>query len=471
MEGTVEAPVSSRPAVRAAGLAARRPVVEPGRDVERVTAAVAVAALGVQKSVVDGVSVGVVVAVLLAPVWIRAFRSYRGGTVVVGLVALALANGALLTALRGSRLVFRPEAVGGASLLVQVGAGVGVLLWARTVLGNAAVAIWLGVGLTAWGVVNLDPGTNLWKYAVGMPLSVLLLGIAAYVDRTWVSVVALVALGGASLAFDARAFFAALVLCGVVYLWANLPGFSRSRNGWAGVVLMLVAVAGALYLLLSQLLVSGLLGSAAAERSQAQITESGSLILGGRPEIAATGALLEHRPVGFGFGVAPTQADVNAAKAGMAAINYDPNNGYVENYMFGGRIELHSVVGDLWATSGFAGLLVTAAIVGYSLFAVGRGVATRTGTAVVFFAAVWTLWNVPFSPLVGAVPVLVLLVGLTLDPVRAGDDDGRADPPGAATRPNPPTLGSLPPDENAPGDLPVSASSPGRSPGPVREEQ
>lgn len=428
-------------AVRAA--AARRPgppprtADVPGHDLERAAAVLAVAALGIGYDLADGVTAGLVVAVLLAPVWWRSFALYRGGVLVVALVGAALVNGLLLTVARGTRLYDHRNAYADVALLVGFVAGVGVVLWARRVVGDAVTAASLGAGLTLWGFADAAGETNLWKYAVGLPISVLLLGLAALTHRAWVSLAALAALALASLAFDSRAYFAAVLLAALVFVWRNLPSSQTARRGWARIVLLLLGVAGLLYLLLSQLLVSGVLGTAAAERSQAQIDASGSLILGGRPEIAAFGALLAHHPMGFGIGVVPSYLDVGAAKAGMVAINYDPNNGYVENFMFGGRFELHSIVGDLWATHGLVGLALAAALLVFTLFVLGRGVATRRGSAVLFFAAVWTLWNIAFSPLLVSVPVLFLLVGLALEPRAAVDAaSGGSARPGRATLPS-----------------------------------
>ena len=42
----------------------------------------------------------------------------------------------------------------------------------------------------------------------------------------------------------------------------------------------------------------------------------------------------------------------------MSALNYDPNNGYVEQYLFGQGYEVHSVLGDLWIHFGVAGALL-----------------------------------------------------------------------------------------------------------------
>ena len=102
------------------------------------------------------------------------------------------------------------------------------------------------------------------------------------------------------------------------------------------------------------------------------------------------------------------------AKTGMASVNYDPNNGYVEHFMFGGRIELHSVLGDLWAHYGLLGIALT----GYVAFLLVRGmsvaISTRRGVGVVIFLCCWTLWNLLFSPFYGSALTLVLALGLAL---------------------------------------------------------
>lgn len=66
---------------------------------------------------------------------------------------------------------------------------------------------------------------------------------------------------------------------------------------------------------------------------------------------------MREQPFGFDYGVSVGHSELQAAKSGMAALNYNPDNGYVERYMFGNNvIELHSVLGDLWAASGLVGI-------------------------------------------------------------------------------------------------------------------
>ena len=133
--------------------------------------------------------------------------------------------------------------------------------------------------------------------------------------------------------------------------------------------------------------------------------------------MAATRALLVHDPLGFGLGIVPSLADIVVAKTVMSAINYQTDNGYVENYMFGSQFEVHSVGGDLWALFGIPGLALAAVIGIWSIRTVVVGTTHGQGSALPLFLAVVTLWNIFFSPLLTSIPTLVLALGLIL-PVK-----------------------------------------------------
>lgn len=108
------------------------------------------------------------------------------------------------------------------------------------------------------------------------------------------------------------------------------------------------------------------------------------------------------------MGVVPNVADVNIAKSGMMAINYDPNNGYVERYMFGG-IEVHSVIGDLWLRCGLAGLVFALVMLGVIVFGAATRLANDNGRALTTFLAIQVTWDAMFSPFYyPAVQVLML---------------------------------------------------------------
>jgi hypothetical protein len=156
------------------------------------------------------------------------------------------------------------------------------------------------------------------------------------------------------------------------------------------------------------LILDGYLGAETQARSIEQLRTSGSLVLGGRPELAATFALMRDHPWGFGVGSVPTAADVQVAKEGMASIGYQPDNGYVERFMFGGHFELHSVVG----------LALVAVLLGVLVVGVVRQLAHGTASAILIFAAAQSVWNIFFAPFYSSVPFLVIAVALALVPVR-----------------------------------------------------
>jgi hypothetical protein len=189
----------------------------------------------------------------------------------------------------------------------------------------------------------------------------------------------------------------------------------RTRRGSViTVVVGLAALSLVVYNLGQTLVLDGYLGEAAQQRSLAQINTSGSLITGGRPELAATVALMQFRPLGYGNGTLPSLTDILVAKSGMAQLNYEPNNGYVENYMFGGQIELHSVIGDLWARFGLPGLAMSLFIGVLTVWCMSRQIAARRASPIVLFLAPIVLWNLAFGPLLTLSTILILSLGLGL---------------------------------------------------------
>jgi len=121
-----------------------------------------------------------------------------------------------------------------------------------------------------------------------------------------------------------------------------------------------------------------------------------------------------HRWWGFGSGVLPTTGDLAVAKSGLRSIGYDPDNGYVENYMFGGGFELHSAIGDLWAAFGAAGILLAVTLIVLILKNLGSAISRHTASALIIFLALKALWNFAFSPLYSTLPLLMLLLALML---------------------------------------------------------
>ena len=119
---------------------------------------------------------------------------------------------------------------------------------------------------------------------------------------------------------------------------------------------------------------------------------------------------------GHGVGIIPDARDVLVVKTGMASINFDPNNGYVDTYMLGSGFEMHSMFGDMWSRWGVAGLVLLGTILVLVLRGMIGGVAAGRANGLLLFLASWELWNAFFSPLLSAFPTTLLVLALVLDP-------------------------------------------------------
>ncbi len=388
---------------------------EAGR-LERIIGALVAFLLGLHFIVHAGVGLGDALALLLLPVWIPVLKRYRGSRIFLAVGAAAAVWGWILAsnAAHDGFAITSSVKVQTTTELIGIVAGVGALLWARGVLSASAIGAWFGAGMIVNGALYGQASGNAWKFIWAVPVSVLVISLAARRPGRFVGIIALLGLAVLSTVLDCRSYSAALVLSAILLLGTGRLTRSSKRPPWVFAAGLAAALAGGIYYLAQSLLVAGYLGAQEQARTIAQLQVSGSLILGGRPEISATWALMRFRPQGYGAGVVPRSEDILAAKTGMSGIGYDPNNGYVEKFMFGGHIELHSLVGDMWASFGLVGLLFTAMIAFLMIRSVSTYVAKRTGNCLVIFLCVWTLWNIGFSPLASSAPILILGAALVL---------------------------------------------------------
>ena len=407
---------------------------EPGADTTRayrqisvVLAVGVLALLGAQIHVQYTITAGAILSLALAPLWISALPLYRGARLFVGGGIVVLLSGLWLSELtKIDHAVATQYVISDAAILVGLLLTTCVIMWARTLVPLWVVGVAYGIGLTAGLFLNGGPsGVNVWKFGYALPVVVLVLSVcSALRRRRGVEVVALLVLAGYSALNDSRSLFAELGLTATLVVWQLIP---RGRTLKVGVARTLIGFAAAMlaaYNIGTSLLIDGYLGSDAQTRTVAQIDESGSVILGGRPEIAGSTALLEARPWGYGLGVKPSLEDIAIAKTGMKSIGYEPDNGYVERYMFGTTFELHSVTADLWAAYGIPGLLFA----GFILFLLVRwlaiALAQREASALTIFMAILSMWNLFFSPLYTSAVTLAFAVGITM--LRKGSSGAHA---------------------------------------------
>lgn len=372
---------------------------------------------------------------VLIPLWLPVLRRYRGARSVIGAGLLAIAFSFALTRLASVdhhvSMKLNNEIC---KLLLSTVCGVGLILWAREHLRMRYIHAAFALGLLVAGPDNHKLYvTNPWKFGFSVPVTILVVGWFASSRRPRLTVALLVLFAAICTLTDARSNFAVLLLTIVLVAWRLAPRVRRRRSTILGTIATIIAIAVAAYYLVTALILDGALGAATQARSQAQIATSGSLLTGGRPELGASTALFHLRPFGFGGGTYLTTHDLLTAKDGMVKLGYAPNNGYVENFMFGRGIELHSSFFDLWAWCGLAGILLAVLILVQALAGLGNLLnVDPAGGAVTIFAAILTLWNLPFSPWLASMPITMLALGTGL--VRRPDRHVVGAPAGAPRR-------------------------------------
>ena len=363
-----------------------------------------------------GLTAGYVAVAFLAPVWISALRGNRSLCSVAAVGLGAVGMGLLLLATTGpERTVHPKDGVVAALSLIGIVASICFISWSRTFLSTNQIALVYGCGMLV-GLLHETTqfAVNPWKYGFQVPLTLIALALAARSGNRRIELALVVVLAVTSGASDSRSVFAVLGVVAVLLLWQSARRRTTGRTSTLLVIVALAVFCWVGYVGAERFILAGGLGGQTQARSVEQVDASGSLLLGGRPELAATRALFEHGIWGFGGGVGPSRSDVDAAKAGMRQVGYQPDNNYVAHYMFGGRVELHSLVGDLWAIYGLVGLLLAAIVAGVVVSRLARGISRGTSTALTLYLQLIILWDLAFAPLYSATPLLILALGLFL---------------------------------------------------------
>lgn len=407
------------PTARSTGLAPpHRTDSGDARTWVRVLAGASLVVLGARLSLPQGLQAGFVVAAVLSPVWWGALRRHRWGVPFMTLGLVATAAGIWLgIANAGDHELSTSATLPMTIILLGTLLSIGLFLWAQEALTPERAVLWFGIGLA----LGFSPDTplfasNPWKFGFALPVTVIALALAARFGRRW-ELAILVALTIVAALSDFRSAFGLLLLAALL-VFAQMAIVRPHRRPSAAAVVIALGVLGVVVFQLGQaLILDGYLGLATQARSVEQLRVSGSLILGGRPELAATTALMQHHPWGFGAGSVPTPDDIRLAKEGMSGIGYQPDNGYVERFMFGGHFELHSVIGDLWAQSGIVGLALVAVVLVVLAVGVIRHIADGTASGILLFTAAQSMWNLFFSPFYSAFPTLVIALTLAFVPL------------------------------------------------------
>lgn len=393
----------------------------------KALAALACIIVAARITIQQGVTAGIVLSVLLLPVWIVALWRLRGGSTMLTLGVLAIFSGTILTDFFSADHPTSDSTLqlNTFSLITLLG-GIGLVVWARGILGPAFTALWYGAGLFISVIthgLNMD---NVWKFDLSVPATIVVLALCMLSRQLWLEVAALLLLAVVSALNDSRSAGSMLMVAAALVTWqamgARLSKSSTTVRTLA--VFGFVAVIG--YSALQAFILEGWFGKAAAARSEEQIAQSGSLLLGGRPEIGASTELIAANPFGLGSGTLPNGLDLFIAKTGMARLNYDPNNGYVEKYMFGGGFEVHSMLGDLWLRFGLLGAaMLVAMLVTVALGTAGQ-VAQRRASGLTIFLTIQVFWDSLFAPFFStSISTLILAVAFMMVPRATSTTDRR----------------------------------------------
>lgn len=384
----------------------------------KILAALVLVILAARITLLQGVTAGILISILLLPVWVVALWRHRGGSALVIFGGLAIVSGIVLTDFfAGDHPTNDSILQQNTFSLISVIGGIGVVVWVRSLLGNAATALWYGVGLMVGVVFHGLDFDNVWKFDLSVPVTVIVLALCMMARRPWLEMIALLLLAVVSALNDSRSAGSMLLVAAALVVWQALG----SRLAQSSTTVRTLAVFGFTavigYSALQAFILEGWFGKAAAVRSEAQIAQSGSLLLGGRPELGASTELIAANPFGLGSGTLANGIDLVIAKTGMARLNYDPNNGYVEKYMFGNGFEVHSMLGDLWIRFGlFGAAMLVVALVIIALGTAGQ-VAKRAASGLMIFLAIQVFWDSLFAPLFStSISTLVLGVGLAMVP-------------------------------------------------------
>lgn len=389
----------------------------PPRSNSRIMAAVALIATAlIPLTYIDlgGFPPGILFGAVLLPLWLgHLFRGRAEFVLACAFVVMGL-FGYFISEFSVDLSYDPAVAISLYALLIRAFVSVGVFAWAIAVAGFTPVALSFAIGLFVNAVAADADSGNAWKYLFSAPVTIGVLAACAVVRRRWVSYIAILVLVVVSAVASYRSLIAILIVAVVMSLIMR-----RSANSDQGLIrsltplAALVAVFALASYALPRMLLAGFFGQQARLVSEAQIANGGELITGGRVETYGSIALFFSRPGGFGPGAIPTTEIATTVKGALYNEGVVASLQYVDNYMLGGRVKLHSVVADLWVNFGVSVFLFLAVcVVVIVRFLVSRAAGSEA-PLIVWVLLIWLLWDLAFSPMYSNLTnVLFALVAL-----------------------------------------------------------
>ncbi len=275
-----------------------------------------------------------------------------------------------------------------------------------------AIAIYCAASITAsvTGLLVTTANDNPWKYVYAWPVTVLVLVLL----RNWPVMVVCIAIPTfltLCLIYGYRSHAGFLLIATVVAIASSRRSIARMTRRRTATTLMLVAIVTiCVYQGVSWAAGNGYLGQTLQQHAYAATSGRSSGIVASRPEFAAATKLITENPLGLGPGIIPSEGDRALGRSAILAINPYTSQQYLDDYLFAGALEVHSLLGDLWLLFGIAGAALCL-FAGYTVLralAVVTYIENMSLRILVIFIATQSLWDIFFSPFYSAAPRLII---------------------------------------------------------------
>lgn len=393
-------------------------------------------ALPIRAPITGWLTYGLVISILILPIVTRSITKSRWGFTFLVLAAFALLSGWLTREFEehGSPSLSTSGqlSVYHVGLIISLTFSVVVAVWICQRVGIRAFLLAWSVGLIVHqSAIGVFTSENPWKYGLALPVSLILTILATRTGKTHL-VAAFIVLAGISIAFSYRSWLAIIAISFgyVIVLYRIGRNHERvtSRSNPILVGAVFSAAMYGIYLILIQLMTSGVLGEYVKSRTLRQERMAGSALIGGRPEWGAAMGLARENPFGFGLGVTPTQVELSTAIRSLPIGNrrlQEVSN--VANAFRNGEFSFHSTFWNFWANYGIGGailigfVIVTLSLLVFKIRDFNHGIGVMLPVVILFLGCIW---DSLFSPSPIAVISAGLAVAIHLTQHRKFDNEG-----------------------------------------------
>lgn len=383
------------------------PSARPGGGDALIATTAAVIGMGTAWSLYPrgGLTLGHAVLAIISPVVLAAAWRWRTGRACLAFVALWLGAAGVTEVVTEDSM---RDAAYALSRPLTVGLSFCGALWifehgwtaTRVYVVSLVTGLFAAVAFTPWSAnTAVDP----WKYGYGALVSVAVVLLSAALFGRGRSVVAVLLIAATCVVNLVLGFRSEFLVVSVTAAMGLLAARHTERKSWKRVVMVgasLCGIVSAVYVGYGHLAANGHLDAEQEMKWARQSGVHGGLLVGGRPEIAASVVIIQDSPL-MGRGIASeVDSDLRVAFLDrLRTVGVSPHEGHV-SYYFGRGLYVHSVLFQLWAETGILvlpGLLTPLFLV---LSALVVAIRNGAGPPVLVFSLLSARlgWDLMFSP-------------------------------------------------------------------------